>query len=253
MEPIYIFVSHSHKDLEKVRVIRNYLELLNGEPILFFLKSLNDVDQITKLIKDEIDARIWFIYCKSKNAEQSEWVKSELEYVKLTHKENQLIIDLDVDVTDNLTLTSEGKYKIDRMFNVVNKLHDLFICCSMSDKNEYRLICESALNIGINVFMYENMLASDLWAASIKDNISSSKIILFLFSNKSIMSKAFLAEVNASKKLNKEIFVVLDKEVESNPTFILLLGDRCFFRFDRNDPKTSIAKLMQKLYKHLIR
>ncbi len=73
---IYVFVSHSHKDLHAVRLIRNYLEQKGAEPILFFLKSLSDNDEITGLIKREIDARIWFIYCKSENAEQSEWLKA---------------------------------------------------------------------------------------------------------------------------------------------------------------------------------
>ena len=37
----WIFVSHSHRDLEKVREIRNELERRGCNPLLFFLKCLD--------------------------------------------------------------------------------------------------------------------------------------------------------------------------------------------------------------------
>jgi hypothetical protein len=40
----WIFVSHSHRDLEKVREIRNELERRGHNPLLFFLKCLSDDD-----------------------------------------------------------------------------------------------------------------------------------------------------------------------------------------------------------------
>lgn len=60
----WIFVSHSHHDLEKVRKIRNYLEMHGANPLLFFLKCLNDDDaRLPELINDEILARNWFVLC----------------------------------------------------------------------------------------------------------------------------------------------------------------------------------------------
>ena len=39
----YFFISHSHQDIEKVRIIRNVIEeTFFYEPILFFLKCLSD-------------------------------------------------------------------------------------------------------------------------------------------------------------------------------------------------------------------
>ena len=38
----WIFVSHSHKDIEKVREIRNELERRGHNPLLFFLKCMDD-------------------------------------------------------------------------------------------------------------------------------------------------------------------------------------------------------------------
>ncbi len=56
----YIFISHSHADLSKVRLVRNTFEDRGYEPILFYLHSLSDENEITDLIKREIDARLWF-------------------------------------------------------------------------------------------------------------------------------------------------------------------------------------------------
>ena len=49
-EKVYIFVSHSHKDINKVRLVRNYLEDRGAEPILFFLKSVTDDNEIEEVV-----------------------------------------------------------------------------------------------------------------------------------------------------------------------------------------------------------
>ena len=48
----WIFVSHSHRDLEKVRPIRNELERRGHHPLLFLLKCLEDDDaRLPELIR----------------------------------------------------------------------------------------------------------------------------------------------------------------------------------------------------------
>ena len=55
-EGAWVFVSHSHRDLEKVREIRNYLESKGRNPLLFYLKCLGDNDaRLPELIRDEIE------------------------------------------------------------------------------------------------------------------------------------------------------------------------------------------------------
>ena len=75
----YIFLSHSHDDIEKVRKIRNALEKDGFEPLCFYLKCLEDDDEIADLIKREIDAREWFVFVDSENARKSRWVTLERE------------------------------------------------------------------------------------------------------------------------------------------------------------------------------
>ena len=79
---IWVFLSHSNKDYEKVRQVRNMLEEQSLRPLMFFLHCLNDDDEIDSLIKREIDCRTRFILCDSENARKSQWVKKEVEYIK---------------------------------------------------------------------------------------------------------------------------------------------------------------------------
>lgn len=101
---IWVFLSHSNKDYEKVRQVRNLLEEQSLRPLMFFLHCLNDDDEIDSLIKREIDCRTRFILCDSENARRSHWVQKEVEYIKsqnricetidLTKNINEILLDL---------------------------------------------------------------------------------------------------------------------------------------------------------------
>ena len=65
---VWVFLSHSNKDYEKVRRIRNLLEDQSFRPLMFFLCCLEDDQEIDDLIKREIDHRTRFIYGSSDNA-----------------------------------------------------------------------------------------------------------------------------------------------------------------------------------------
>ena len=94
-EHTWVFLSHSNKDFDKLRKVRDRLEELNFRPLLFFMKCLEDDKEIFDLIKREIEARERFIYCKSKFAEDSDWVRKEVAYIKFLNRPYE-IIDLDV-------------------------------------------------------------------------------------------------------------------------------------------------------------
>lgn len=66
----WIFLSHSSYDIEKVRIVRNEFERLGHNPLAFQLKCLStDTEEgryeLDSLIKREIDARGWFVFCES--------------------------------------------------------------------------------------------------------------------------------------------------------------------------------------------
>ena len=50
-EGFWVFVSHSTKDFERVRLVRNALEESGFRPILFYLKYLENETEVNDLLK----------------------------------------------------------------------------------------------------------------------------------------------------------------------------------------------------------
>lgn len=127
----YIFISHSHKDKKAVHEIRNYLEAYNFDALCFFLKCLNDdSEELTSLIKREIDAREWFLYVDSENARNAKWVKNELDHIR--SKPNRRILKVDL----------ENKELVEKVLNFM--LHNLriFVTYAHSDHVIAKRICD---------------------------------------------------------------------------------------------------------------
>ena len=118
----YIFLSHSHDDIETVRKLRNYLEADGFEPLCFYLKCLDDDSEIEDLIKREIDAREWFVFVDSENARKSRWVTLEREYI--TRTDSKKIITVNIEDSNSI---AEIVYKIS---------HNLRVFISYSHKDE---------------------------------------------------------------------------------------------------------------------
>jgi len=127
----WVFLSHSSKDYEQVKVIRDYLELNNFNAIMFYLHSFNDASkekQITDLVLNEIDARNIFVSCNSHNADASKWVQLEKNHVR--HKTNIIKVDIDLVALRN------------RRCSELSKLDDLMIQSSiyiLAPSNEKRI------------------------------------------------------------------------------------------------------------------
>ena len=103
----WIFISHSSKDIETVRLIRNEFERLGQNPLAFHLKCLNTETvegriELEDLIKREIKARDWFVYCESAEAKKSQYVQMEREYVEALKKKMIWRIDLSRPITEVL-------------------------------------------------------------------------------------------------------------------------------------------------------
>lgn len=157
---IWIFLSHSYEDYDRVRCVRNMLEDYGMRPIMFFLKCLNEEKEIDNLIKREIDCRTRFILCDSPNARKSLWVQKEVEYIKNKGKDIEVINLNDSDNTirkkilsyrrkNNLyisyprTQTDLARYVANRLrkydFNVFFDVDYLFYGSSFADVIEGKL------------------------------------------------------------------------------------------------------------------
>ena len=90
-EGFWVFVSHSTKDFERVRLVRNALEDSGFRPILFYLKCLENETEVNDLLKREIDARKRFILCDSPNAQASKFVQSEVDYIRSKNRMYEII------------------------------------------------------------------------------------------------------------------------------------------------------------------
>ena len=95
----YVFISHSHDDIKKVRVMRNRLEDEDFDPLCFYLKCLKDKDEIEDLIKREIEVREWFVFVNSPNSRASKWVQMERDYINEIGKKRVVNIDLESDIS----------------------------------------------------------------------------------------------------------------------------------------------------------
>lgn len=116
---IWIFLSHSNKDYEKVRQVRNLLEEQSLRPLMFFLHCLNDDDEIDSLIKREIDCRTRFILCDSVNARESRWVQKEVEYIK---SQNRICETIDLSKSkDEILLSLQDFINKTRIFISYNR------------------------------------------------------------------------------------------------------------------------------------
>ena len=92
---VWVFLSHSHNDYDKVIQVRNMLEKRKFKPLMFFLKCLENDTEIDSLIKREIDCRYRFILCDSANAQASKWVQEEVRYIKKEKKRYCETVNLD--------------------------------------------------------------------------------------------------------------------------------------------------------------
>lgn len=176
-EGFWVFVSHSTKDFERVRLVRNALEDSGFRPILFYLKCLENEIEVNDLLKREIDARKRFILCDSPNAQASKFVQSEVDYIQ-SKKRMYEIIDL-----SKIDLESQDAEKevleLIRPFRVRT---NVFLCDANKDYNLAQLV-EAHLTLqgfkvtDISIFenqgMYRLFGCLEEWTDAIHEAIAS--------------------------------------------------------------------------------
>lgn len=192
---IWVFLSHSNEDYDKVRKVRNMLEEQELRPIMFFLKCLNDDDEIDGLIKREIDCRTRFILCDSENARKSKWVQREIEYIKSQHKPYE-VIDLsrnDKDIFDQL--------------KEVRRRSKLFISYSSKDHAIASHIFSRLSKYDYNVLIdYNNLYRRNDHSLHIQNDIMSSVekgYIIALLTENGLKSKWVNHEVHLACEYDK--------------------------------------------------
>ena len=126
----WIFLSHSSHDIEKVRIIRNEFERLGHNPLAFHLKCLTDKTEDGKkdlfdLIKREIEAREWFVFCESPEAKKSPNVALEHSYILNSGKDKIWSIDMTQDINSILYNVKKICTSIEVFISYSHKDHEL--------------------------------------------------------------------------------------------------------------------------------
>lgn len=247
----YFFISHSHLDIEKVRIVRNIVEeTFFYEPILFFLKCLSEENEINNLIQREINERVWFIYCKSKNAERSKFVAEERNYIdrliKSGYNKKILTIDLDhFEIWDDECLDD-----IRRQVSFKIRKAKIFLSSEPQDIAVARTIYERLTASGYSVWWDKDVGESEFWRTGISDRIKehSYKDGIFMpVLMRDPMSASMRKEVLRAYDHNAYILPVAAdaRALADLPPF---LADRNAFILDRDSEK-SADRLLEYLDK----
>ena len=201
----WVFISHSHQDITKVRYIRNRLEQRGFEPLLFFLKCLSDEAEIEGLIKREISEREWFIYADSDNSRNSKWVKSERDFIKTLKDKKIFEINLDED--------------LDKQIDYIANQLSVFLSYAHADKalvnivkqrllqEEFLVLEEEQLQIGTDIELELRKM--------IEDAAENGFVLLFLTEN-SIHSGYVISELRYAMSLKGKVIPVYVGDVSLN-------------------------------------
>lgn len=196
---IWIFLSHSSADFDKVRLIRNYLEEKSFRPLMFYLKCLNSDEETYNLITREIDVRTRFILCDSENARASEWVKREMDYITSKDpKRSYEILDLSKPI-------EELQSQLDTYTNQTN----VYISYARPDKELSEYICNRLRKYDLKVLCDNEFLdGRSNFAEDIKKEIrhaANNGYFILVCSSEYINSNYCLNEMQYAKSIGANI------------------------------------------------
>jgi hypothetical protein len=209
----YVFVSHSHLDIQGVRKIRNFLEKEGMEPILFYLRCMEGGDEqkletLKKLIFDEIDAREFFLYVNSENAVASKWVQEELEYIRATRPQRMISIDL-----------NENDGKIENKLSRLIRGMRVFISASARDRELANRLTNTLNAHDFRVYDADASLSvGELWSNSLSRNFESlaeEGCVIALLTGSSLKSQFVRYELQVAVEKNVPILPVLVGETSA--------------------------------------
>lgn len=240
----WIFISHSHQDISKVRLIRNRLEELGLEPLMFYLKCLTDDCEIEDLIKREIDERDWFIYADSENARCSKWVKTEREYIEGLTGKRVFTIDLEGDIDEQLAMVDH----ISRQLKV-------YVSYARRDTALAQRVRKKLLEKDLMVLSDMDMPVGGLWSEQIAGLIrdaSHDGFVVVLVTESSCRSRLVLQEMEMTMRMKGILIPVIVGDVTLTPELIYCLGDTQVFRISESPTDGELDKVLNAIL-HAIR
>lgn len=166
-EGSWIFLSHSSADIEKVRMIRNQFEKNHQNPLAFHLKCLRTdteegLAELENLIKREIDARDWFVFCESEAAKKSNYVSMEKDYIIKTGKKKIWSLDMSLSIDELLT-------KVDEICTSVK----IFLSYRKRNRNFVSILRKELSRFDFDVWYDEDLLPGESFNEQIFEKINA--------------------------------------------------------------------------------
>jgi hypothetical protein len=190
-EGAWIFLSHSNKDFEKVREIRNELEKRGHKPLMFFLKCLESEDaRLPDLLKQEIAARQWFLLCDSPNAKASKWVQDEVAMIQAMEGKVVRTVDLEKELEGELHKVVE-----------LAKRATVFLSYAQADQEMAARIRDVLLKHGYSVWFDRVSWANE--STSALDEAVARGFVLVLMSPASLKNKTCESEIEYAVEANR--------------------------------------------------
>ncbi len=246
----WIFLSHSNKDFEKVREVRNELEKLGRKPIMFYLKCLEDDNSILPdLLRREIAAREWFILCDSSNAQASQYVRDEVKLVKSMEGIKFEVVDLSKGLPAEL-------YKLIR----ISKRATVFLSYARSDNEMATRIGDALRKHDYRVWTDAELSPAENFKEAIGvaiDEAIQNGFVLLLLSEASLKSQYFQQEIfyalkKAAASHNSNIVPVVISNLSTiqqslPPDLALALGDIQWFDLTAGPFDERVEELIRNL------
>jgi len=247
-EGAWIFLSHSTKDWDEVRLVRNLLEERGHKPLVFFLKCLTEHSELDELIRREIEARTWFLLCESDNARASSWVQTEVAYIKALQGKYHEQVNLNEAIETQIE-------RIDRLCKRVTA----FLSYHRADRPHARRIGEALVKQDYSVWLdIEALAPGSNWEQEITSAIDRAVergFVLVLLSTDSVQSEFVMHELRyaldkstrAAHGANIVPIMLNDPRVIQRampPSLQLMLGGIQWFDFSQGDLDTNITKLV---------
>lgn len=213
----FLFISHSHHDMDKVRQLRNRLEDEGFDPLCFYLKCLDEhPEELNDLIKREIDARQWFVYAVSPNSEKSTPVQCERRWRKRPESKNrqEWKWDLESDIPiDEISKTLIKGLRV----NIIYAHRDIGFVNKLKDKlkeKDLQVTTDFDMNPGKD--WNEQLMGMAKAASEFGTNI-------VVLSENSIHSKPVIDEVKFASECKSMIIPVYIDDVELDGYLLLRL------------------------------
>ena len=255
-EGAWIFLSHSSKDWDEVRRIRNFLEEKGHRPLVFFLKCLTDHSELDGLIKREIEARTWFLLCDSQNARESGWVQAEAAFIK----------ELDGKYHETIDLEEAIETQLERIERLCRRA-TVFLSYARNDRAFVDRMYDALIKHDYSVWLdREQLKGSDLWMQEVTsaiDRAVARGFVLLLLSPNSVRSEVISREIQyalgkAAGKANV-IPIMIDDPAETRHAWERLtdgfestmlwsiLSNMLYFDFSKGDFDTNMDRLIAQM------